>query len=167
MEIRGVEPLTYGLQSRRSTNWATSPVACVATGIKWVQGRTDIKALKAVSLCVLQSISLSLRKEVIQPHLPVRLPCYDFTLLTKRTFGTVLLCRLDKRLRVSSTRMVWRAVCTRPRNVFTASCWYAITSDSNFMKSGFRLQSGLRLLFYVSLRFAASHHSVATIVARV
>ena len=44
------------------------------------------------------SIYLSLRKEVIQPHLPVRLPCYDFTLLTKRTFGTVLLCRLDKRL---------------------------------------------------------------------
>ena len=37
------------------------------------------------------SIYLSLRKEVIQPHLPVRLPCYDFTLLTKRTFGTVLL----------------------------------------------------------------------------
>ena len=30
-------------------------------------------------------------KEVIQPHLPVRLPCYDFTPLTRRTFGTVLL----------------------------------------------------------------------------
>ena len=30
-----------------------------------------------------------LRKEVIQPHLPVRLPCYDFTPLTRRTFGTV------------------------------------------------------------------------------
>ena len=28
------------------------------------------------------------RKEVIQPHLPVRLPCYDFTPLTGRTFGT-------------------------------------------------------------------------------
>ncbi len=36
-----------------------------------------------------------IRKEVIQPHLPVRLPCYDFTPLTKHTFGTVLLCRLD------------------------------------------------------------------------
>ena len=31
------------------------------------------------------------RKEVIQPHLPVRLPCYDFTPLTKRTFDSVLL----------------------------------------------------------------------------
>ena len=29
-----------------------------------------------------------LRKEVIQPHLPVRLPCYDFTPLTRRTLGT-------------------------------------------------------------------------------
>ena len=26
---------------------------------------------------------------MIQPHLPVRLPCYDFTLLTRRTFDTV------------------------------------------------------------------------------
>ncbi len=28
---------------------------------------------------------------MIQPHLPVRLPCYDFTPLTRHTFGTVLL----------------------------------------------------------------------------
>ena len=28
------------------------------------------------------------RKEVIQPHVPVRLPCYDFTPLTLHTFGT-------------------------------------------------------------------------------
>ena len=27
-----------------------------------------------------------LRKEVIQPHLPIRLPCYDFTLITNPTF---------------------------------------------------------------------------------
>ena len=30
------------------------------------------------------------RKEVIQPHLPVRLPCYDFTPLTNHTFGASL-----------------------------------------------------------------------------
>jgi len=28
-----------------------------------------------------------LLKEVIQPHLPVRLPCYDFTSVTNFTFG--------------------------------------------------------------------------------
>ena len=27
-----------------------------------------------------------LRKEVIQPHLPVRLPCYDFVLIANPTF---------------------------------------------------------------------------------
>ena len=33
-----------------------------------------------------QHFPLVLQKEVIQPHLPVRLPCYDFTPLTRRTF---------------------------------------------------------------------------------
>ena len=28
-----------------------------------------------------------LRKEVIQPHLPVRLPCYDFAPVISLTFG--------------------------------------------------------------------------------
>ena len=49
---------------------------------------------------------LSLRKEVIQPHLPVRLPCYDFTPLTGHTFDSGLPCGFACRLRVSPTRMV-------------------------------------------------------------
>ena len=32
-----------------------------------------------------------LRKEVIQPHLPIRLPCYDLTLIIDPTFDGVLL----------------------------------------------------------------------------
>ena len=32
----------------------------------------------------------SLKKEVIQPHVPVRLPCYDFTLVTDHTVVNVL-----------------------------------------------------------------------------
>ena len=31
------------------------------------------------------------RKEVIQPHLPIRLPCYDFTPVIGLTFGSWLL----------------------------------------------------------------------------
>ena len=31
--------------------------------------------------------SIFLRKEVIQPHLPIRLPCYDFTPIICPTFG--------------------------------------------------------------------------------
>ena len=35
--------------------------------------------------------SFLLRKEVIQPHLPIRLPCYDFTPVINPTFGGVLI----------------------------------------------------------------------------
>ena len=35
--------------------------------------------------------TLTLRKEVIQPHLPIRLPCYDFTPVIGSTFGSSLL----------------------------------------------------------------------------
>jgi len=52
--------------------------------------------------------------------------------------------RLAQRLLPLSTPMVWRAVCTRPGNVFTAACWSAITSDSNFTQSSCRLRSELR-----------------------
>ena len=31
------------------------------------------------------------RKEVIQPHLPIRLPCYDFTPVANPTIDSVLL----------------------------------------------------------------------------
>ena len=41
--------------------------------------------------------------------------------------------RLGHWLRAFPTPMVWRAVCTRPGNVFTATFWFAITSDSSFM----------------------------------
>ena len=42
--------------------------------------------------CTLGSPSVPLpRKEVIQPHLPIRLPCYDFTPVIGLTFGSWLL----------------------------------------------------------------------------
>ena len=41
--------------------------------------------------------------------------------------------RLAHRLLVQPTFVMWRAVCTRPGNVFTATCWFAITSNSGFM----------------------------------
>ena len=36
-------------------------------------------------------LPLLLRKEVIHPHLPVRIPCYDFTPITNPTFDSCLL----------------------------------------------------------------------------
>lgn len=46
-----------------------------------------------------------LRKEVIQPHLPVRLPCYDFVPIADPTFDGSLPCGLGHRLRVLPTFM--------------------------------------------------------------
>jgi hypothetical protein len=46
---------------------------------------------------------LLLRKEVIQPHLPVRLPCYDFVPIASPTFDSSLPCGLGHRLRVLPT----------------------------------------------------------------
>ena len=40
------------------------------------------------------------RKEVIQPHLPVQLPCYDFVPVTSPTFDGCLPCGLARRLQV-------------------------------------------------------------------
>ena len=34
------------------------------------------------------SVGSLLRKEVIQPHLPIRLPCYDFTPVINPTFDS-------------------------------------------------------------------------------
>ena len=50
----------------------------------------DIYRTGSCPLFELKYVSLRMylpRKEVIQPHLPVRLPCYDFTPLTLHTFG--------------------------------------------------------------------------------
>ena len=53
-----------------------------------------------------QTPTLFLRKEVIQPHLPIRLPCYDFTPVTDPAVDCSLLCRLGHRLRALPAPMV-------------------------------------------------------------
>ena len=47
-----------------------------------------------------------LRKEVIQPQVPLRLPCYDFTPVANPTVVAFLSCELEQRLRVKPTPMV-------------------------------------------------------------
>ena len=46
------------------------------------------------------------RKEVIQPQVPLRLPCYDFTPVADLTVVGYPLFRLAHRLRVKPTPMV-------------------------------------------------------------
>ena len=49
-----------------------------------------IEKMKKLSFVII----VLLRKEVIQPHLPIRLPCYDFTPVIEPTFdGSFLTVR--------------------------------------------------------------------------
>ena len=52
------------------------------------------------------ALPVLLRKEVIQPHLPVRLPCYDFVPIADPTFDGSLPKGLGHRLRVLPTFVV-------------------------------------------------------------
>ncbi len=51
------------------------------------------------------SLSFS-RKEVIQPQVPLRLPCYDFTPVTSHSLGACLPCGLARPLLEQLTPMV-------------------------------------------------------------
>ena len=51
----------------------------------------------------MSAMTFSLRKEVIQPQVLLRLPCYDFTPIMNHTLDGCLPCGLAHRLLVQST----------------------------------------------------------------
>ena len=55
---------------------------------------------------VISAFVTILRKEVIQPQVPLRLPCYDFTPVAEPTVVGCLPCGLAHHLRVNPTPMV-------------------------------------------------------------
>ncbi len=62
---------------------------------------------QGVAACGSNLASCILRKEVIQPQVPLRLPCYDFTPIIGHTFGAYLPGKgLVRRLLVQPTLMV-------------------------------------------------------------
>jgi hypothetical protein len=64
-------------------------------------GRRSERGLRLIDLeRAAEAAALLLRKEVIQPHLPIRLPCYDLVPITGTTFGDCPPCGLAHRLRV-------------------------------------------------------------------
>ena len=85
-------------------------------------------------------------KEVIQPQVPLRLPCYDFTPVIGHTVVRVLLTvRLPTSGATNShgvTGGVYKARERMHRGILIRD-----TSDSDFMESSCRLQSGLRSAF--------------------
>ena len=72
---------------------------------------TASAALPTSVLLVRQPISVNIysscsRKEVIQPQVPLRLPCYDFTPITGHTLDGCLPCELAHQFRVQQAFVV-------------------------------------------------------------
>jgi hypothetical protein len=71
--------------------------------VLWTGGRVIRTVAEARERALAAMI---LRKEVIQPQVPLRLPCYDFTPVAKPTVVACLPYGLAQRLRVNPTPMV-------------------------------------------------------------
>ena len=88
------------------------------------------------------SIQSCSRKEVFQPHLPVRLPCYDLAPITSFTLGRSL------RLRTSGTPgfhgLTGGVYKARERIHRAMADARLLANESSFVESGCRLQSELR-----------------------
>src|SRR3954468_2836168 len=95
-DVRSLEPRT-GINVCCCTR--TTPTTGAAHLTNRPGHRTPTRCGRAPGLVVL------LRKEVIQPHLPVRLPCYDFVPIADPTFDGSPPYGLGHRLRVLPTFM--------------------------------------------------------------
>src|SRR3979490_2866869 len=91
-------------------------------------GKAPIVLKEDVGIARERSETSILRKEVIQPQVPLRLPCYDFGPVAAPTVAGCLPCGLAHRLMGEPTPLPAGAVATRPGTVFTAACCSAITS---------------------------------------
>ena len=90
MGLGGLEPPTSRLSGVRSNHLSYKP------------------AFMMRALEKMHSIDgvIFLRKEVIQPHLPIRLPCYDFTPVIGRALGGWLLAVTSPTSGVANSRGV-------------------------------------------------------------
>ena len=102
----GLEPPTLRLSVVRSSQLSYGPIT---TG----RAPSKLNNVKSYSPAADQDViqkpwllEVLLRKEVIQPLVLERLPCYDFTPIIEPTFGRALLFRLGYGLRVFPTLMV-------------------------------------------------------------
>ena len=86
--VSNQRPLRY--QHSALTNWATDPSRPLLTS----SGKPDVVIsdyLPTTDKCGCLNLIAVSRKEVIQPHLPIRLPCYDFTPVTNPAVVSALL----------------------------------------------------------------------------
>ena len=105
--LRGFEPLTSRLSGGRSNQLSYRPTRHSLSGVKGLDDLVKAPQAQAHDVCfgpanhrsglgyvLLQrrrSSDYPLRKEVIQPQVPLRLPCYDLVPITSLTLGCCLL----------------------------------------------------------------------------
>ena len=74
----GLEPTTPALSTQCSNQLSYRPKPAL---LNWQKPGSLATFQQPISVSVSKLLRIS-RKEVIQPHLPIRLPCYDFTPVT-------------------------------------------------------------------------------------
>ena len=99
MGLNGLEPSTSRLSGVRSNQLSYRPLFAFRTLVL----RDEPLKTKQNELNVFR---IFLRKEVIQPHLPIRLPCYDFTPIIYPTLGGWLQKVTSPTLGVTNSRGV-------------------------------------------------------------
>lgn len=97
----GFEPTTPALSRRCSNRLSYRPASMNANPLNTTTAGTSprdrsqaglfITVVKTADKCGRKKLSAFSRKEVIQPHLPIRLPCYDFTPVTNPAVVIALL----------------------------------------------------------------------------
>jgi hypothetical protein len=91
----GLEPTTPALSRRCSNQLSYRPEPVASDQLRAKSSATTIPTTDKCGHSNLIAVS---RKEVIQPHLPIRLPCYDFTPVTN---PAVVIALLSVRLTTS------------------------------------------------------------------
>ena len=84
--------------------YPTSHYPCFQVNTGWERVLDQALDLRAL-LSAPEGLTRGSRKEVIQPQVPLRLPCYDFAPVTELAFGGSLPCGLGHRLRALPTPM--------------------------------------------------------------
>ena len=86
--LGGFEPPTSPLSGVRSNQLSYRPRSCLP---ELHPGRSFICNSETIYVKAHQARFSFILKEVIQPHLPIGLPCYDFTPVMNHTVVSVLL----------------------------------------------------------------------------
>ena len=101
MGLKGIEPLTSRLSGVRSNQLSYRPInlRCppepteniINNRLKYIRANNDVVRPRCLESPRRLGHTVLLRKEVIQPQLPLRLPCYDLAPVIGFTLGAAFL----------------------------------------------------------------------------